>query len=196
VESGSDAGERLAVAAHPISRRHLATVGVLALLAGFVTWVAVRPGDDAAAPAVEAPQPGAPQAVSAEALPSLAGKLGHPVYWLGPVAGATYEVTETANGGVYLRYLARGVAAGNSGVYRTVGTYPLADAFGAVKGLAAKPGATRFDLDGGGIAAIDPAHPSSVYVAYPGSSVEVEVYDPSPGAARRLVTAGRLVAVG
>jgi hypothetical protein len=35
-----------------------------------------------------------------------------------------------------------------------------------------------------------------VYVAYPGTGIQVEVYDPAPGAALRLVSSQRIVPVG
>jgi len=45
---------------------------------------------------------------------------------------------------------------------------------------------------GGGIAVQSARSPKSVYVAYPGSDVQVEVYDPSPERARRLALSDRL----
>jgi hypothetical protein len=179
------------------ARLRLAVVAALALAAGFLTWLGVRGEDDspAAAPAVTAPT-GVPQETSPADLAALAAGLGHPVYWLGPRSNATYEATQTSDGNLFVRYLPNGVDVGDKRLYRTVGTYPVRDAYGAVQAVAAKPGGKRFSAPGGGLAAVDPAHATSVYVAYPGSPVEIEVFDPAPGAARRLVTSGRLVAVG
>ena len=52
------------------------------------------------------------------------------------------------------------------------------------------------ELDGGGVA-VFPEAPGTknVYVAYPGVDYQVEVFDPVPGAARRLVEAGRIAPV-
>ena len=38
--------------------------------------------------------------------------------------------------------------------------------------------------------------PSSVYLAFPGGDVQVEVYDPSPRKARRLARSGRVRPTG
>ena len=51
-------------------------------------------------------------------------------------------------------------------------------------------GSARIELDGGGIAVYSRAHTTSVYVAYPDSAQQVEVYDPSPAKARQLVQQG------
>src|SRR5690349_21787017 len=48
------------------------------------------------------------QAVSMGTLTALPGVLGHPVYWAGPRAGATYELTRSPDGRVYIRYLTGG----------------------------------------------------------------------------------------
>ena len=50
-------------------------------------------------------------------------------------------------------------------------------------------------LPGGGIAAVNPRFPRSVYLAYPGSDYEIEVFDPSLAHARQLVTSGQIIAV-
>jgi len=49
-----------------------------------------------------------------------------------------------------------------------------------------------FAVAGGGLAFVDRQHPTSVYLAYPGIDVQVEVFDPSAGQARRLVTSGQI----
>ena len=50
-------------------------------------------------------------------------------------------------------------------------------------------------LTGGGLAFVDRKHPTSVYIAYPSSNLEIEVYDPSAGRARHLVTSGQIAPV-
>ena len=44
---------------------------------------------------------------------------------------------------------------------------------------------------GGGVAFYTRGHPDNVYLAYPGSHYQIEVFDPSPGRAQHLVAAGR-----
>jgi len=159
--------------------------------AGGAGWFVLR-GDGAPttkrAPAATA---------SPKALASLAASVGHPVYWAGPEDGYRYELTHTTDGRIYIRYLPAGVAVGTSAPdYLTVGTYPVKDALATVQAIGGKVGGSLFSLGGGAVAAVDPDHPLSIYIAYPDSSYEVEVYDPSPGRARQLVTTGAIVATG
>jgi hypothetical protein len=159
--------------------------------AGSAAWFVLR-GDGAPtakrAPAVTA---------SVKALASLAASVGHPVYWAGPQDGYRYELTHTTDGRIYIRYLPAGVAVGTSAPdYLTVGTYPVKDALATVRAIGRKAGGSLLNLGGGAVAAADPDHPLSIYIAYPGSGYEVEVYNPSPGQARRLVTTGAIVAAG
>ena len=52
-----------------------------------------------------------------------------------------------------------------------------------------KPNADKSDKDDGGN---NRKTPTSVYVAYPGSKVQIEVFDPDPARALRLVTSGHI----
>src|SRR3954454_9743074 len=135
--------------------------------------------------------------LSASALSSWAATVGHPVYWAGPQAGYRYELTHTTDGRIYIRYLPAGVAVGSSAPdYLTVGTYPVQNALATVRAIGGKTGGSLLNLGGGAVAAGDPDHPLSIYIAYPGSSYEVEVYDPSPGRAHELVTGGAIGPAG
>jgi hypothetical protein len=150
---------------------------------GTVTPVA---GTGAAVPGV--------QSISPAKLSSLAKSLGQPIYWAGRVPGTTYEVRQTATG-VYVRYLPKGVAVGDPGAYRTIATYPLDNAYDATQRLV-QGGKSKLTLPGGGIAVYDKQSPTgSVYVAFRGSPYQIEVFDPKPGAARRLVASKRIAAV-
>jgi hypothetical protein len=135
------------------------------------------------------------ESVTPAQLATLAKSLGQPIYWAGRGApGVTYEVRQTATG-IYLRYLPKGVAVGDPGAYRTIATYPLANAYDATQRIG--QGKTAIQLPGGGIAVYDKKSPkASVYVAFRGSPYQIEVFDPTPGAARRLVAADKIAAVG
>jgi hypothetical protein len=172
--------------------RLLAPVLVLAAAVGGATgWFALR--DDGGGAAKRAPAATA----SIRALASLAASVGHPVYWAGAKDGYRYELTHTTDGRIYIRYLPAGVAVGTSAPnYLTVGTYPVKDALATVRAIGRKPGGSLLNLAGGAVAALDPDHPLSTYVAYPGSAYEIEVYDPSPGRSRQVVTSGAIVAAG
>lgn len=163
----------------------------LAVLAGLVVWLLAR-GDDDSTPTPA----GAATAASAEDLAALPGSVGHPVYWAGPKRGFTYELTRTSDGRIYIRYLPGGVSIGSDQPkYLTVGTYPAQNALGAVRGLARDLDVKTIRVRGGGAAVQDRKHPTSVYLAYPGSDYQVEVYDPSPERALELVLSGGVVAL-
>lgn len=136
-----------------------------------------------------------PKAATVQQLQALASSLGHPVYWIGPQSGMTYELTETSDGRIYIRYLPAGAKVGDRRPRTTVGTYPLQNAVAAVKAIAKGTGGRSFSIAGGGIAVVDRNNPLSVYVAFPGSNYEIEVFDPATAGARELVSSGRLVSV-
>jgi hypothetical protein len=137
-----------------------------------------------------------PVAVSATTLKGLADAVHHPLYWAGAQKSSTYELTETSQGWVFIRYLPRGVATGVGKPYLTVATYPLTNAFAAVRRLAARKDAVSFKVAGGGLAVVGEQYPKSIYLAYPGSNFEIEVFDPSPSHAPQLVSAGRITSIG
>jgi hypothetical protein len=136
------------------------------------------------------------RAVSRAALRRLAKSLGQPIYWLGPQPSVTYELTQTSSGRLYVRYLPKGVKVGAPGTYLTIGTYPLANAYTVTQALGRGSGNDSLDLAGGGIAVFGKAATAkNVYVAYRGSDYQVEVFAPVEGNARKLVKAGRIVAL-
>ena len=55
-----------------------------------------------------------------------------------------------------------------------------------------KAGSVGVPVNGGGVAFYSEATPTSVYLAYPGSDYQVEVYDPLPERARELVSSGQV----
>jgi hypothetical protein len=118
-----------------------------------------------------------------------------PIYWAGPHAGDTYELTRTADGRVYVRYLPEGVEVGDPRPrFLTIGTYPRAKAYAELQRAAKAPGATSQTLRSGGVAVFSRGS-SSVYFGYPDGKYQVEVYAPSAGSARNLVLSGQVVPV-
>lgn len=140
-----------------------------------------------------APATTGPTAASQAELKAHATALGHAIYWAGPRSGDTYELTDTSNGRVFVRYLPPGVKPGARGSYVTVATYPFPGAFAALQRTATA--ATTIRLPQDGIAVVDATYPKSIHVAFPGSGYQIEVYDPSPSAGRRLVTSGAIAPV-
>jgi len=120
------------------------------------------------------------------ALAKLAARLGRPLYWAGSEPGMTYELSQTPDGRVYVRYLPQGVAVASAQPYLTVGTYPLANAFRTTKSAAKQKGSVMIAIPGG-IAFYNSSRPTSVYVAFPGVNEQIEVFDPSAATVRSIV---------
>jgi hypothetical protein len=141
------------------------------------------------------PKENRPVVVSPKSLAKVATAAKRPIYWAGPLPNKTYELTETTQGGFLLRYLPPEASIGIATPQLTIGTYPFAQPLAAIKRLGLAKGATLIKLAGGGLAVADPHFPRSIYLAFPGSNYEVEVFDPSLTRARQLVTSGQITAV-
>jgi hypothetical protein len=180
----------------------IGAVVAIALAAAFVVWLIVRGTDDSSSSSTTgqtttAAAAAAPVAASPATLRALADEVGHPVYWVGPRQNRTYELTRTSNGRIFIRYLPPDAEVGNrSARYTIVGTYPVENALEVLQRLSTQPGEKSAPAPGGGLAVYSTSSPRNVYVAYPGSDVQIEVFDPSAKRALRLVTSGRVAPVG
>jgi hypothetical protein len=180
-------------------------VVALALAVAFVVWLLVR-GNGSSKPAVTTtpttstkPKQVKPllEAASIPTLKTVATLLGHPMYWAGAKSGIIYELTRTTDGRVYIRYLPKGVKVGDQHAdYLIVATYPVQNAYRAVQTAAKEKGAETFNIPNGGKALVNKSAPTNVYFAYPHTNYQIEVFDPHPGRARRLVTSGTIRPVG
>ena len=170
--------------------RVVAVIAMAAVVA-FIAWFVVRDNGDASS------TPSRAQAVAAgvKTLRALPAQAGHDVYWAGKRTGNTYELTQTKDGRIYIRYLPAGVSVGdNRSQFLTVGTYSVRHAYQNLVKLSSK-GQPTTRLAGGGIAVPSKVDPRSVYLAYPHADLQVEVYDPSPARALSLVKSGRVAPV-
>ena len=137
-----------------------------------------------------------PQAASVQDLQDLAADADQPIYWAGEQAGKQYELTVTGDGNAYIRYLDPDVPIGSTDVTDlTISTYPVADAYTALQGLAEEKGAVNDTTPDGGYVYTNKGNPNSVYVAFPEQDYEVEVYDPSPKKALKTATSGAIVPI-
>jgi len=183
----------------PWARRPDVRVGAViavAIAVAFVVWLLVRGGDSNTASTTTNGQAVGPVATSEDELRSLSDELGHPLYWAGPIPDQTYELTRTSDNRVFIRYLPKGVPIGiRQAAYTIVGTYPVENAYKVLQGLAKKPDESSFSAPSGGFAVYSTTQANNVYLAYPGSNLQIEVYDPSPQKARGLITSGQVAAV-
>lgn len=156
----------------------------------------IRGGELRAVPS-SASLAGRPSAASAGALQALPKAVGHPVYWAGSEPGVTFELTRPRSGGVFVRYLPRGVEVGDPRAgYLTIATYPGTDAFDAARAKAGSTGAGIRELPGGRLLISPRGRPRSAYLVSPAEDVQVEVYAPQPGRAAALIRSGAVVRLG
>jgi hypothetical protein len=132
----------------------------------------------------------------ADGIRQLASESGGVVYWAGDEGADTFEWTELGTGEIFVRYLTGDAEVGDPrAAYLTVATYPVGDGLKAIGKAADDPGATTFDVPGGGTGLVNENAPASVYLAFEGSEYQIEVYDPDPERALGLVESGQIVPV-
>jgi hypothetical protein len=168
--------------------------------AAFIIFLAVHHGGSSpqlsapAAPATAASAiPAGPEAISPTGLGQLENASGHAIYWVGPRAGTTYELSSKGTE-VFLRYLPSGTAVGDKQGFLTIGSYTVPNAMAVTRrgAAGAGPGTVRLKLSHGGFGFYTRSRPTNVYLAYPGLDYQFEVYSPDPGEALALVKGGQL----
>jgi hypothetical protein len=171
------------------TRRFRVGAGIVLVLAVvFILWLVLRDSGDSSSSNAKA--------VSVAQIRNLAESIGHPVFWVGPRDGYTYELTRRSNGTIIIRYLPQGTKVGDKKPHLSVATYPFPGAFPAIEKAAKKGDSGSFKIPDGGLAVFAKRYPQSVHVAYPGTSYQVEIYDPKAGTAPRLLKSGKLTALG
>jgi hypothetical protein len=177
-----------AAAIAPLGSRNrglaIAAAVIAAVALAGLLFVAIGPGGSA--------DQTSPRSADGAELRELSSVVGHDVFWAGaPAAGESIELTDQPDGRVFVRYLSGGAEVGDSRAdYTTIGTYPVRNPLASLRREARGPDAITRDLPGGGFAYLSLDQPTSVHLAWPGSSYEVEVYDPSPKRALDLVLSG------
>jgi hypothetical protein len=163
-------------------------VAAAVIAIGIAAWLLL--GNDNDKSTHPEPTNGA-EAASLDRLHELASAVDHPIYWAGEKPNVVYELTVTSDGKIYVRYVPRGTTIGTRDqTFLTVGTYPVTNAYGALQTVAEAPGAVTDKTPDGGFVVFNKTNAQSVYVAYPGSDYQIEVFDPNPKAARQLATSG------
>lgn len=175
--------------------RRVAIVVAAAVIVAVLVWVLAGSGGDKNTSG--STKSAAPTAATQAQLAQLAAKLKHPIYWAGAKAGYTYELTQTSDGNVYVRYLPPGVKVGDKRAdFLTVGTYPETNPMRSLSNALKRKGTQRFAVPQSGTAVQDSAHPTSVYMTYPNSSLLLEIFEPSPAAARSVARSGAIQPLG
>jgi len=172
-----------------VRRLRIGAVIAVVIVVAFAAWLIFRDGDDDN----KAPPQPASSAVTPAQLRTIPQESGLELYWAGRRAGFTYELTRTTDGNTFVRYLPAGVPVGaEQPNYLTVGTYPRRRALQGLRRLARRQDSVSFALPRNGLGVYSRARPTSVYLAFPGEDVQVEVFDPNAQRARRLARNGRI----
>ncbi len=167
-------------------RRGCLFVGVVVALAGVA---GVAP--------VLAATPTFPAVMTRAELKAFVVAVRHTVYWAGPFVGAgyVYEVTQTKDGRVFVRYLPAGVKVGDPrSSFLVVATYPVKKAFEVTQAAAKRLGFASVSVGQGGTGFLSNP-PTSFYFAYQRSTFQVEVYSARSGRAKQLAVAGKIVPI-
>lgn len=167
----------------------LALVGLAAIL--LVVWLVSGDDDDSPSASGEA------QVVSAEELEEAVEDEAEPVYWAGEEEGTELELSQPEAGRTYVRYLTDGAEAGDERAeFLTVGTYVQPGASEALRRQAKESDGVIGTAPGDAVVYFNRNQPASVYLAYPGVDVQIEVFDPNFTRALQLVNSGQIVSVG
>jgi hypothetical protein len=167
----------------------LALVALAAIL--LVAWLVSGDDDDSSSD-----DSGAARIVSAEELEDAVAGESEPVYWAGEEEGTELELSRPEEGRTYVRYLTDGADAGDPrGEFLTVGTYVQPDAVEALRRQAKEADGVLGTAPGEAVVYFNRNQPASVYLAYPGVDVQIEVFDPNFTRALQLVNSGQIVPV-
>jgi hypothetical protein len=165
-------------------RLRLAVVAGAVVVVGVIVWLVVGGGSSTTPNSSEHKTV---VGVSESGLMTLAETLRSPMYWLGPRAGVTYEVTQISDGRLYVRYLPQGVKPGSPQAYPFAATFPVANAFKRTSAVAYRPGSVRIPLAPNAIAFYSRSDPNNAWIAFQGSKYQIELYDPDPARMRRVI---------
>ncbi len=170
--------------------RLFAVLGALIAVA-LIVWVTLDSGDSKSGDT----QSSEAEVVSVAALRRAAAAQDTPIYWAGATQGTYLELSRPAPDRTYVRYLTGEAKAGDPKPFLTVGSYRFEDPAGALRHRGGEPGGVLATAPGGGVVYFERTDPKSVYLAYPDTEVEIEVFAPEFKEALQLVTDGRIVPV-
>jgi hypothetical protein len=171
--------------------------GVLGVLGAVLVISQLDKGNGDSSSEEESAPTASAAIVSTDELSERANEQETPIYWAGEQNGSEIEFSQPEAGRTYVRYLTGGAEAGDpDSAFLTIGTYTFEDPTHALREQSKQPGGVLASAPGGGVVYFDKTHPESVYLAYPGEKVQIEVYDPNPKRSLGLVSSGLIVPVG
>lgn len=120
--------------------------------------------------------------------------VGDQVYWAGPTAGALYTFNHVGSGQNIIRYLPNGTGLTDTQKnYRVIATYQVANAYQTMAEAGKLTSGVGMANPDGSLVYYAKATPTHVYLAYKTLSLQIEIFDPTPGAALKLATTPGLI---
>ena len=153
----------------------------------------VQPGEGSPTPTPLAttanPATSGQVALTESELISAVKAVGGSIYWLGSAVGAKYAFNRVSEDQNFIRYLP-----GGSGItdteqkYRIIATYKDATAYETMRTAAKSDTGVSSTNPDGSIVYYLKASPLHVYLAFKDLAFQIEIFDPTPGAALKLAT--------
>jgi len=126
-------------------------------------------------------------------LREIVSQLGQIIYWAGPMANAKYtlNVNDTA---AFVRYLPEGEGVEDTGMnYLVIATYEVNGAFEAVRTAGNEQDGISISNSDGAAVYYNKSNPNNVYIAYPNTNFQIEIFDPSVDRALQIATSPGLI---
>lgn len=178
-----------------LKRRHALLASALAAVVAIALAAWLLIDDNESGDSSNASASTKAEIVSVTALRTAAAAEEAPIYWPGATEGTELELSQPSAERTYVRYLPDGTEAGDPRRFLTVGSYRFPNPTAALRARGAEPEGVLATAPGEGTVYFSRENPKSVYLAYPGVDVEIEVFAPEFKEALRLVTSGRIVPV-
>lgn len=116
-------------------------------------------------------------------------------YWAGPMAGALYTFNHLDSGQNFVRYLPNGKGLADvQQTYRIVATYQDPKAYQTMQAAGKLATGVSITNPDGSLVYYAKATPTHVYLAYKTLAFQIEIFDPTPGAALKIATTPGLIA--
>lgn len=126
-------------------------------------------------------------ALTESELTSAVKATGGSIYWIGPAAGAKYTFNRVSESQNFIRYLPGGTGLTDTAEnYRIIATYADPTAYETMKTAAQSESGVSSTNPDGSIVYYLKASPLHVYLAFKNLAFQIEIFDPTPGAALKL----------